>query len=346
MIGRINLGICAVALALMPAAALASDRGPSAVDPHRAAKAGDGEIHGTVTRVDETHRVIILDDQRAFRLTEDGAVLVDSRPVQLTTIQPGTVVVIHAAEPVTFVDGRYVAAAGDGPRAVNPGRAIKASSSGEIRGKVARIDEAHRVVVFDDQRAFRLTEDGAILVEGRPVALDTLQPGREVVIRAGEPVMYRHGQYVVIRESTMRPAGSSVAVVTPGAPTTTVTTITSPAEPTLVSGQVDGRVARIDADQGVVVFDDGRMFLLGPKAVVLAGGEPVQFSTLAPGMRVTLVEVNPVVYVNGRYVVLNEGFHDGGSASPMTGDAKFEGFDAITDNAAMDIQVGGGGAGS
>jgi hypothetical protein len=230
-----------------------------------------------------------------------------------------------------------------GPAVVDPPRSVK-SSDGDIRGTVARIDEHHRVIIFDDQRMFRLTEDGAILVENQPVALTTLRPGSQVVIRSGEPVTYREGQYVVIHSSPSA-LPSSVAVTTPGVQTTTVTTTTTtvPRQPVLVTGRVDGRVSRVDATHGVFVLDDGRMFVTGPSTVFLVDGHPVAFGEIRPGMNVVVSQVNPVVYRDGRYVQLNQGFFDEGSASPHTWDAKFHDYDVLTGSAAMDVQVGGGG---
>ena len=54
-----------------------------------------------------------------------------------------------------------------------------------------------------------------------------------------------------------------------------------------------------------------------------------------------LSAINPVIYRDGRSVLLNEGFFDHGNGSAMTWDAKYAGYEADVDNAAMAIQSGG-----
>jgi len=80
---------------------------------------------------------------------------------------------------------------------------------------------------------------------------------------------------------------------------------------------------------------------LTSKSAILVNGMPSTPAQLRPGMPVSISAANPVVYRNGRYVLLNEGFFDAGNGSASTWDSKYEGYEADTDNAAMQPQGGG-----
>jgi hypothetical protein len=56
-------------------------------------------------------------------------------------------------------------------------------------------------VVLEDGTMYRMAPDTVILVEEKPVKFDALQPGTAVVIRSGEPVQLKDGQYIVISPS-------------------------------------------------------------------------------------------------------------------------------------------------
>jgi hypothetical protein len=190
-------------------------------------------------------------------------------------------------------------------------------------GVVTRIDEPAHVVIFEDGRMFRIVPNTVVLVDNQPMVYSTLQPGARVVVRGGEPVAFRDGQYVLVS----------------GAPATmTVTTVTTP-QPILASAS--GVVASWDPKTNIVTLTDGRMVQITSKTAILVNGYPTRPEGLYPGMPVMLSAVNPVVYRDGRYVVLNEGFFDAGNGSAMTWDSKYSGYEADTDNAAMQVQSGG-----
>ncbi len=170
-----------------------------------------------------------------------------------------------------------------------------------------------------------------MLVDGRPAELVHLAPGTHVVIRGAEPVTPGEGRDVVIAE----PGAAAVVAPAPAAGRVTIV------QPIASGGTVSGTVERIDGDRGVVVFQDGRAFLTGPASVVLRDGRPVQLGNVLPGMTVTLFAVNPVLSRDGRAVLLNEGFVDGDTGGALSWDATYEGYEAIIDNAGMQIQVGG-----
>src|SRR5882672_9559783 len=93
-------------------------------------------------------------------------------------------------------------------------------------GTVTRIDQPARVIIFDDGRMYRVMPNTMLLTDNRPVMYTTLQPGSYVVVRAGEPVTYYNGQYIVATTGAMAPAYTPVYAMpayTSPAYTTTVT---------------------------------------------------------------------------------------------------------------------------
>src|SRR5262245_1474960 len=191
-------------------------------------------------------------------------------------------------------------------------------------GTVTRIDQPARVVIFDDGRMYRVVPTTAFLVNDRPMVYTTLQPGTRVVVRGGEPVMFRDGQYVVV---------SAPAV----APATTVTTVTTTTPGLLASAS--GTVAAYDPRTNIVTLTDGRQVLRTSKTAILINGYPSTPEVLYPGTPVVLSAINPVVDRDGRRVLLNQGFFDPGTGSALTWDSKYSGYEADTDNAAMQPQA-------
>jgi hypothetical protein len=192
-------------------------------------------------------------------------------------------------------------------------------------GTVTRIDQPARVIIFEDGRMYRVAPSTVLLVDNRPMVYSSLQPGSRVVVRAGEPVTYRDGQYVLVTSGAMAPAST----------TTTVTTVTSPQLLTSASGVVAG----YDPRNNIVVLTDGRMVQLSSKSAILVNGFPTSPDALAPGMTVMISAINPVVSRDGRAVILNEGFFDSGTGSALTWDSKFAGYEGETSNAAMQPQA-------
>jgi hypothetical protein len=202
-------------------------------------------------------------------------------------------------------------------------------------GTVTQIDQPAQVIVFDDGRMYRVVPNTVVLVDNQPMMYTTLQPGARVSLRGGQPVMFRDGQYVIVSGPAV---SAAPVVVAPGATTTTITTVTAP--PPIVASAT-GVVAGYDPKTNVLVLTDGRLVQLTSKSAILVGGMPTRPEQLRPGMAVTVSAVNPVVYRDGRYVLLNEGFFDSGNGSAMTWDSKYSGYEADTDNAAMQPQGGG-----
>jgi len=67
---------------------------------------------------------------------------------------------------------------------------------------------------------------------------------------------------------------------------------------------VTGTVVRIDQPAGVVVLDNGAMYQTTPQTVFPVDNRPAAFTTLAPGTPVAVQYAQPVVFREGRYVVM------------------------------------------
>jgi hypothetical protein len=181
------------------------------------------DISGTIVRIDAPAHVVILDDGRMWRMTSTSVLLVDNRPVEITTLRPGSRVVLRSWEPVAFRDGQYVVVAQ--PSAVSPAPSVAAPAPGAPapsttqqttvttttttttppaaaltsgEGTVARIDFPAGVIAFTDGRLVQTTPKSVILVNGRPLPFNALQPGRSVVVKDFNPVVSRDGRYVLL----------------------------------------------------------------------------------------------------------------------------------------------------
>ena len=85
------------------------------------------------------------------------------------------------------------------------------SSTTPAEGTVARVDPPQQVVVLDNGQMYRVVGDQAVMVNGQPVLINSVQPGNRVTV-VGTPVVYQNGQYVTL------PSGTVVAAVPAAAP--------------------------------------------------------------------------------------------------------------------------------
>jgi hypothetical protein len=103
------------------------------------------------------------------------------------------------------------------------------------RGKFIRYDQTANVIVLDNGTMYRVGPRSVVLVNGQPIAYDAysaIAPGSVVVVRSGEPVAYRGGQYVTMNPSgaVQPPPGVSSSELPPTATANPLPpTITSPA---------------------------------------------------------------------------------------------------------------------
>jgi hypothetical protein len=137
------------------------------------------EYRGTVFRVDEPQRVVVLDNGQMYQVSGEQAVIVDGRPVLLGQVEPGTPVTIVSAVPVTYRNGQYVAAA-PGPTAVGaapPGAIVAAPvtrSAVRMYGHVTDVENNGTLKVrLLDGDAFELRPPaGTVTRKGDPVTID------------------------------------------------------------------------------------------------------------------------------------------------------------------------------
>jgi hypothetical protein len=67
-------------------------------------------------------------------------------------------------------------------------------------------------------------------------------------------------------------------------------------------GMQDGVVAQVDAANGVVKLEDGRMYRVGPGTEFVSKGYPTSLGSLQPGTYITISGAQPVIYRDGQYV--------------------------------------------
>ncbi|MGH7311707.1 MAG: hypothetical protein ACREJV_00930 [Candidatus Rokuibacteriota bacterium] len=60
-------------------------------------------MQGTVVRVDQVERIVVLEDGRMVRVIETSEIVINDKPATLMALEPGTVVVIRGGQPVATV---------------------------------------------------------------------------------------------------------------------------------------------------------------------------------------------------------------------------------------------------
>src|SRR5882672_6541513 len=121
------------------------------------------EPNGTVTRVDDTQQVIVLENGQMYRVSGDNAVYVDGRPVAFRTVRPGSRVTIINGTPVVYQNGQYVVVQ-PGQGAVAPGGVLTSQPAGTV--------VAAPPVAVVTQRA--AAAPGSVRMTGRVVDVDRL----------------------------------------------------------------------------------------------------------------------------------------------------------------------------
>jgi hypothetical protein len=87
---------------------------------------------GVVARVDARDNVVILEDGRMFRVTPVTIITAGGAPTTVTSLRPGTVVTLRAAEPVAYRSGQYVMIS-DSPAPSVPGGMIRTRTFGRVK---------------------------------------------------------------------------------------------------------------------------------------------------------------------------------------------------------------------
>ncbi len=144
------------------------------------------------------------------------------------------------------------------------------------RGKFIRYDTAANVIVLEDGSMYRVGPRTIVLVEGQPVAYNaysTIAPGSVVVVRSGERVAYRGGEYVTMNPSgaVQPPPGVSSSQLPP-------TATANPLPPTITSPAPLG-----SAPSGTTVVTPAP-----PPAVVTQAPPPPPVVTAPPGAPVVV----------------------------------------------------------
>jgi hypothetical protein len=192
---------CLVAMAGMAGCATRSGVGYSEELPsHRMTGM---EPSGTVTRVDETQQVVVLENGQMYRVTGSNAVYVDGRPVAFRTVRPGSRVTIVNGTPVVYQNGQYVVVQSQpATGAVAPGGVLTSppaavvtppppstvvatapatvAAPGTLRmtGRVTDVDRNEIKVKLDNGQSFEFKPPaGMIFRKGDPVTIDMVVGG-------------------------------------------------------------------------------------------------------------------------------------------------------------------------
>src|SRR5262245_5399294 len=64
-----------------------------------------GSVQGTVVRVNQVERIIVLEDGRVFRVIETTELVVNDKPATIMALEPGTRVIINNGQAVVVPDG-------------------------------------------------------------------------------------------------------------------------------------------------------------------------------------------------------------------------------------------------
>ena len=127
-------------------------------------------VEGTVVRVDAPQQVIVLDDGRMYQVATN-TVYVNGQPMVITSVQPGTRVMMSQPTVVEYRDGRYVAMA---PVAGAPMTGVRQT----IYGRVTDVDRDGEIRVRTDKGSFEMRlPSTAGIKKGDAVQLDvTISP--------------------------------------------------------------------------------------------------------------------------------------------------------------------------
>jgi len=154
------------------------------------------EPSGSVTRVDDTQQVIVLENGQMYRVSGDNAVYVDGRPVAFRSVRPGSRVTIVNGTPVVYQNGQYVVVQ-PGQGAVAPGGVLTPQPSGTVvaappatvvtapqtavvvpgtlrmTGRITDVDRREIRVKMDNGESFEFKRpEGMVFRKGDPVTID------------------------------------------------------------------------------------------------------------------------------------------------------------------------------
>jgi hypothetical protein len=123
---------------------------------------------------------LTLDDGRHIWINENTQVLANGAPVMISTLRPGTFVVIRSTKPLAFRNNTYYVPASTA--VVAPGTTVVTQPApAVVTGTVVRFDQPN-AIVLSDGRVIPATAQTVVMVDNRPVPFTALRPGYQVVI--------------------------------------------------------------------------------------------------------------------------------------------------------------------
>lgn len=164
-----------------------------AAQPMRTAD-GTYEISGVVKYSDSGRGIIRFDDGRNISITEDVQVLANGSPVMLSTLKPGTFVVVRSTKPFALREREKTYYVVTAPVGTTVARAPVVATA-PISGTVARFDQPN-LIVLSDGRVVPATAHTVVMIDNRTVPYATLRPGTHVVI-------YPNGEAAVVEPSAL-----------------------------------------------------------------------------------------------------------------------------------------------
>lgn len=146
----------------------------------------------------------------------------------------------------------------------------------DVTGTIQYIDLSNNTIHFTDGRIVHLDPNARVMIGGRQVAFDQLQPGTTVVIQRQAASSATAGQRPLSSQqpSAQQPSGGRALSTHPAV-------------------DASGRVARIDRQAGTVTFEDGRVLKVTERTDVW---QPTRLEALQPGMHVFVSNAQPIAF--------------------------------------------------
>lgn len=132
------------------------------------------EISGVVRWVNPSS--LTLDDGRHVWVDDDIEVTAGGSPIMLSTLRPGTFVIIRSSQPMTM-------------RKTAPAAYVPAAVFAPVVGTVSRLDHPN-FIVLTDGRVIAANANTVVMVNNQSVPVTMLQPGTPVMIYPNGPADY------------------------------------------------------------------------------------------------------------------------------------------------------------
>jgi len=159
---------------------------------------------------------LTLDDGRHIWIDENTQVLANGAPVMISTLRPGTFVVIRSTKPLAFRNNTYYTTSSSvvmapapvvmapapvvmapAPVVMAPTTVVTSPPPHVVTGTVVRFDQPN-VIVLSDGRVIPATTQTVVMVDNRPVPFTMVHPGTQVVI-------YPHGRAAFVNDPYASP---------------------------------------------------------------------------------------------------------------------------------------------